>query len=390
MPVITSGVRYSGRWNLQAQAQADSAGTWPVPFTYLWVWGMGGNGRLGVGNTTNYSSPVQLGAGDNWAVVNGGFKGSYGMGIKADGTLWGWGNNGYGNLGLGTTTHYSSPVQVGALTTWSSVSTGYGATLAIKTDGTLWAWGNAAHGQLGHNNTTTISSPVQVGALTDWASVAVSGANSGSTAAVKTDGTLWTWGANTQGQLGDGTTTNTSSPVQVGALTTWKNVCTGSLFTVATATDGTLWSWGANNSGQLGVSNTTYYSSPVQVGALTNWVVRAGTGGQDFCAVVKTDGTLWTWGLNSGGQLGLGNYTTVYNSPNQVGALTTWADVVARDGYTTALTTTQQLWSIGYDSTGGLGTGATKLTNSPIQVGALTSWISVFPAPDGSCYAIQE
>jgi alpha-tubulin suppressor-like RCC1 family protein len=208
--------------------------------------------------------------------------------------------------------------------------------------------------------------------------------------ATQTNGTLWTWGANAQGQLGQGNTTNTSSPVQVGALTTWKNACTGSLFTIATATDGTLWSWGANNSGQLGQSNTTNYSSPVQVGALTNWVVRDGTAGKDFCAVVKTDGTLWTWGLNSVGQLGHGNYTTVYNSPKQVGALTTWADVIARDGFTTGLTTTQQLWSIGYSSTGGLGTGGTTITNSPIQVGALTSWISVFRAAQSACFAIQE
>jgi len=382
--------QYSGKWNLQTQGQAAGANTWPAPFTFLWVWGKGSNGRLGLGSTTSYSSPVQLGAGDNWADLNGPFDAGHALGIKANGTLWAWGNNGSGQLGLGNTTTYSSPVQVGALTTWSSVSTGYGCTVALKTDGTLWSWGNASHGQLGHNNPTTISSPVQIGALTTWASVSVSGANAGSVVATQTNGTLWTWGANAQGQLGQGNTTNTSSPVQVGALTTWKNACTGSLFTIATATDGTLWSWGANNSGQLGQSNTTNYSSPVQVGALTNWVVRDGTAGKDFCAVVKTDGTLWTWGLNSVGQLGHGNYTTVYNSPKQVGALTTWADVIARDGFTTGLTTTQQLWSIGYSSTGGLGTGGTTITNSPIQVGALTSWISVFRAAQSACFAIQE
>ncbi len=390
MPIIISGVQYSGRWNLQAQAQAKAASKWPAPFTFLWVWGRGSNGRLGLGSTTSYSSPVQLGAGDNWADLDGPFDGGFALGIKANGTLWAWGSNGSGQLGLGSTTTYSSPVQVGALTTWSSVSTGYDCTVALKTDGTLWSWGSASNGQLGHNNSTTISSPVQIGALTTWASVSVSGANAGSVVATQTNGTLWAWGANAQGQLGQGNTTNTSSPVQVGALTTWKDACTGSLFTIATATDGTLWSWGANNSGQLGQSNTTSYSSPVQVGALTNWVVREGTAGKDFCSAVKTDGTLWTWGLNSVGQLGHGNYTTVYNSPKQVGALTTWSDAVARNGFFTGLTTTGQLWSCGYSSFGGLGTGATKITNSPIQVGALTSWISTFRAPQNSCFAIQE
>tara|TARA_R110000744_G_scaffold328153_1_gene433830 strand:+ start:1092 stop:2261 length:1170 start_codon:yes stop_codon:yes gene_type:complete len=388
MAVITSGVQYSGKWNLQTQGQAAGANTWPAPFTYLWTWGGGNNGARGLGNTTNYSSPVQVGGGDNWVLLNGPFMANFNLGIKANGALWAWGDNGSGQLGIGSLTSYSSPVQVGALTDWASVSTGYQCTLATKTDGTLWAWGSNAHSQLGTNNATNYSSPVQVGALTNWASVAVAAANSGSVVATKTDGTLWAWGKNGFGQLGQNNLTTYSSPVQVGALTTWKNACSGDYFTVATATDGTLWAWGQGNSGQLGQTSTTSYSSPIQVGALTNWTVNAGTAGFAFCSVVKTDGTLWTWGINSTGQLGHSTYSNI-TSPKQVGALTSWSNAVSRNQNSSFLSITGQLFACGYSNQGALGLGATNVTNSPIQVGALTSWVSVFPADIQGCFAIQ-
>jgi alpha-tubulin suppressor-like RCC1 family protein len=311
------------------------------------------------------------------------------LAIKANGTLWSWGSNSHGQLGLGSLTSYSSPVQVGALTTWSSVSAGIYCALAIKTDGTLWSWGQGANAQLGLGNTSSYSSPVQVGALTDWASVSASASNNGSVVATKTDGTLWAWGTNAYGQQGHGNTTTYSSPVQVGALTTWLNACSGNYFTVASKTDGTLWTCGQNNLGQLGHNNTTDLSSPVQVGALTDWVVNAGTGGFKFCSVVKPDGTLWTWGDNGIGQLGHGNYINV-SSPKQVGALTSWSNAVSRNGNSSFLTTTGLLFACGYSNQGGLGLGATNITTSPIQVGALTSWVSIFPANAQGCFAIQS
>ena len=145
--------------------------------------------------------------------------------------LYSWGQNNYGQLGLGNTTYYSSPVQVGALTTWVGISCGSAHTLATKTDGTLWSWGRNNSGQLGLGNTTNYSSPKQVGALTTWSKVANGiGEN---TAAIKTDGTLWSWGYNAYGQLGLGDITNRSSPVQVGALTTWLAIACGKENTLA-------------------------------------------------------------------------------------------------------------------------------------------------------------
>jgi hypothetical protein len=156
------------------------------------------------------------------------------------------------------------------LTGWGQVSAGEYHVASVKTDGTLWTWGRNNHGQLGQNIgiTTNRSSPVQVGTLTNWALVSAGGA---STAAVKTDGTLWAWGRNNYGQLGDSTVISRSSPVQIGVLTNWSQVSEGSVHTASLKSDGTLWMWGRNNQGQLGDNTGSNRSSPIQVGALTNW-----------------------------------------------------------------------------------------------------------------------
>ena len=158
------------------------------------------------------------------------------MSIKTDGTIWAWGLNNRGQLGDDTVSYRSSPVQIGALTNWAQVSAGDLFTASVKTDGTLWAWGDNGRGQLGIGTAagTYRSSPVQIGALTTWSQVS---AGAEHTAAIKTDGTMWAWGGNISGEVGDGTTVSRSSPVQVGALTTWAQVAGGSVHTVAIKTD---------------------------------------------------------------------------------------------------------------------------------------------------------
>jgi alpha-tubulin suppressor-like RCC1 family protein len=267
------------------------------------------------------SSPVQVGALTSW---RGATYGNYfAFATTTSNTLWGWGTA--GGYAFNDITNRSSPVQVGTLTNWSQVSSGKQFTLATKTDGTLWSWGRNNYGQLGQNIATGTfrSSPVQVGSLTNWSNIA---AGSYHALAIKTDGTLWTWGNNGNGQLGlgDGYGANRSSPVQVGALTNWAVVAGGGVHSLAVKTDGTLWTWGQNGSGRLGQNNTVYRSSPVQVGALTNWATVMG--GSEFSAAVKTNGTLWSWGRNNNGQLGL-NSIINQSSPVQVGALTTWTQV---------------------------------------------------------------
>ena len=189
------------------------------------------------------------------------------------GALWVWGANDadpFWSLGLGDGTPRSSPTQVGALTTWTEKITlgNYYCEHAIKSDGTLWAWGYNTQGGLGLGDITSRSAPVQVGLLTDWKQVSSGGVFVG---VIKTNGTLWTWGYNNYGQLGQGDTTDRSSPTQVGALTDWSTIVVADGMMAALKTDNTLWTWGSNSNGKLGLGDNTNRSSPVKVGAATDW-----------------------------------------------------------------------------------------------------------------------
>ena len=376
--------------------RAGRASAVAVALTNLWAWGSNYYGKLGLGNTTSRSSPVQVGTTSTWSSVEYNRGGTHTLATKTDGTLWAWGENLSGQLGLANTTARSSPVQVGALTTWSKVCCGLYNTAAIKTDGTLWTWGNNRGGQLGIGNIVYKSSPVQVGALTTWSKVSCGKAV---TAAIKTDGTLWTWGDNNYGQLGLGNTTNRSSPVQVGTLTTWSKVHATGCHILAIKTDGTLWSWGANVYGQLGHGNFTNLSSPVQVGVLTTWSKISGAGGvylsyynyiQGNSAAITTGGTLWTWGYcGTYGILGRNN-TQGASKPTQVGALTTWSKINLSGGGSqnagpqmvrpcaAAIKTDGTLWTWGDNNQGTLGRGnVITPIRSPVQVGTATDWTSV-------------
>ena len=254
------------------------------------------------------------------------------MATKTDGTLWVWGQNNQGQLGMNNTTYYSSPVQIPG-TTWDTrnqkIAAGYYTHFAIKTDGTLWSWGYSAQGQLGQNQSPAgggvekISSPTQIGSGTDWKIVGSSWYSQA--AAIKTDGTLWTWGLNQQGQLGQNDKTSRSSPVQIPG-TTWGKLAEGqSIYNVNAAikTDNTLWMWGYNENGELGQNHRDERSSPVQVPG-TNWdEVACST----YCTLAsKTDGTLWSWGWNNQGQLGHNSVVQV-SSPVQIPG-TTWTGLL--------------------------------------------------------------
>ena len=220
----------------------------------LFTWGEDTHGQLGLNNTTYYSSPKQVGTLKAWTKVMGGRQCA--MALKSDGTLWSWGINTYGGLGLGDTVKRSSPVQVGALNNWASIGGGgYNCFGGIKTDGTLWTWGQNSWGKLmqGTGSTAHLSSPVQVGTLTGW--IKFDNDNQTS-AALKSDGTLWTAGYNTPGGLGTGNIIHRSSPTQVGG-TTWSNIEVGDNIMIALRSDGTMWSWGAGSFGATGHGNST-------------------------------------------------------------------------------------------------------------------------------------
>jgi alpha-tubulin suppressor-like RCC1 family protein len=329
------------------------------------------------------------------------------------------GSNTVGGLGDNTIVAKSSPIQVGSMTNWKYVDRGIWSGLssfAIKTDGTLWTWGSNNAGQLGSGTIVSRSSPVQVGALTNWKTL---DGNVGTfVMAVKTDGTLWSWGAGTSGASMMGTLPARSSPVQIGALTNWKSVVTGPAinkttdvgqFVYATAfmikTDGTLWASGKDEGPYLGAGLTPTAtgnigrSSPVQVGSGNNWK-QVSTGGS-YSVAVKTDGTLWTWGMVKSvasanephGMLGLGltyQETFVVSTPVQIGSLTNWKYVSAgariffvggsppfdpvSSEIVAAIKTDGTLWTWGGNPHGQLGHGDLIPRSSPVQVGSLTDW----------------
>ena len=291
-----------------------------LPKTDGTLWAVGNNsdwGQLGQNNRTDYSSPVQIGSGTDWNTA--GTFNETSWGVKTDGTLWTWGRGYYGLLGQNqegpSTFSVSSPTQVPG-TTWERCYGVQYAAFATKTDGTLWAWGSNSPGALGQNNRTQYSSPVQIGS-TDWS--VVDGGSPGNGGGIKTDGTLYLWGRDPNGQLGQnqaGDNSARSSPTQVGSDTTWRSLSLGNKKTVAIKTDNTLWVWGRNSYGSLGRNepDTTHYSSPVQVPG-TTWSTVSASYSNVYA--FKTDGTLWGWGYGLHGAL-CQNNRTEYSSPVQI------------------------------------------------------------------------
>ncbi len=331
----------------------------------VWCWGGGSFGQIGIGQFEDSNATVAVGVNTTWANATAGSRHS--CGTRGDGTLWCWGRNDNGQIGVGNVTNpQPTPIQVGVATTWSTVAAGTAHTCGTRTDGTLWCWGNNNAGQLGLGSTSQQTSPVQVGNLTTWKRVA---AGDSHTCATKTDGTLWCWGSNVDGQIGIGnTTTPQTSPVQVGTATAWKTFGAGNLHTCATKTDGTLWCWGDNTSGEIGIGSVvTPQLSPVQVGAATSW--QTVSAGNSHACATKTDGTLWCWGDNTSGEIGIGSVVTPQNSPVQVGTDVTWNSIATGNGHTCATRTDQTLWCWGLNASGQVGIGSSvSPQTSPGQV----------------------
>lgn len=315
----------------------------------LWGYGTNRYGELGDNTVTGRNSFVKIGT-NTWTDFDIAF---HSMAVRSDGTLWGWGYNGGGAVGDNTIINRSSPVQIGTGTTWRQVTVGGGTgpvghTGAVKTDNTLWMWGSNTYGQLGQNNTTNRSSPVQVGTGTDWSAVMCGG--SFNTFAIKTDGSLWAWGANTIGliggefgnagtiaMLGTGDYTNRSSPVQIATGSSWtKNVFAANSTQFAIDNSKNIQFWGNGYETGNGYNNITASFSPVLIDSVNNFVkvrsfqnVNAIYGYNGPLAVAyKSDGTIWNWGATLGvlsANSLYSNYNNNRSSPTQIGTGSNWS-----------------------------------------------------------------
>ncbi len=331
----------------------------------VWTWGANASGQLGDGTLIGKTTPTSVDSLSGVTAVAAGAN--HTLALKSDGTVWAWGANANGQLGDGTTTDRSSPVLVAGLVTVTAIAAGGRHSFAIKADGSVWAWGANESGQLGDGGTSQWTVPIPITALAPVLTLTVIALDGGDahSVAVKNDGTVWTWGANANGQLGDGTTTPRSTPGQVAGLATATAVAAGSSHTLARLSDGSLRAWGANASGQIGDGTTTQRLSPVTVSGLSS--VSAVSAGEGHSVAVKSDGTFWSWGANGSGQLGDGTATD-RTTPTEVSGLTSISLGAAGHNHTIAITSTGIVWAWGANASGQVGDGTTIQRTSPAQI----------------------
>lgn len=320
----------------------------------IFSWGWNCTGVLGTGTTVDSYSPIRECLATDWCRLSSGSN--HIIAIKESGSLWGWGINTSAELGDGTVTSRSSPVRLDGLSSdWCfiDVRSGY-QTAAIRTSGSLWSWGRNSCGQVGDGTTINRCSPVQErSSSTNWCTAS---AGKEHTAAIKTDGTLWTWGRNECGALGIGTTTDRCSPTrELSSDTTWCQVTSGCLHSAAIKSSGQLWSWGFGFTGRLGDGTTVSRSSPVrEFCSATDWCQASAF--SRHVAAIKTSGELWFWGNGSARGDGRGDGDTC--SPvREFCSATDWCQASVGYAHTNAIKTTGQLWGWGDNLCGRVGFG---------------------------------
>jgi len=331
----------------------------------LWAWGNNASGQLGDGTTAGRSTPVRIGYPDaNWRHVSAGWN--HTAAIKVDGSLWAWGNNENGELGIGNSQPSHYPVRIGYDNDWAYVSAGEQHTVALRRNGALYAWGSPWAGRLGFSANAIVTAPQRMG-MGYWKHVS---AGESHTLGVMRDGTLWGWGSNLNGRLGDGTTTQRIMPVPIGNYAGWKRVSTHQFHTMAIRQDGTLWAWGSNLNGRLGLGIAADGEE-----RLTPYLVEGDgwiyvSAGELHTVGVRQDGTLWAWGSNADWRLGSTAVGNPSLSPSRItGTSTDWAFVSTGSAHAVAVRA-GNVWTWGCSADGKLG----GVPSAPPQQ-------VIFPAP---------
>lgn len=370
----------------------------------LWAWGTSTTGQLGASEKIASVNPIKIGEGFKAISAGNGHS----LGLKTDGTLWAWGNNSFGQLGNGNTTDSNVPIQIGSANDYTAVSAGLYFSLALKSDGTLWAWGDNQSGELGIGNTSNnnciasptphCTAPIQVGSDNDYIAISAGTAHA---LALKSDYSLWAWGDNTYGELGDGchldattkqpvcairndTTIHSNVPelIDSGTPYGYGAIAAGYLYSLAIRNDGSLMAWGNNAQADLGTGDSkAVYLVPTKIGdgyspdadalSASKFSVLGNTTIYYHSLALKSDGSLWAWGDNFFGQLGDGTQTPS-SVPEQILAGSGYAFTAVSAGdndHSLAIKNDDgSLWAWGRNSCGDLGDGTTNTSYVPIQV----------------------
>jgi len=380
-------------------ASADSHSLALMRDGTVWAWGSNVSGQLGDGTNSSSDLPVQAskfteaiaiaagGSTTSQIVVSsmnsrgdGGVASQghsttvdHSLALKKDGTVWAWGDNANGELGNGTTNSSNVPIQVKDLTGVAAISAGDPSfSVALKKDGTVWAWGDNESGQLGNGTTNRSNTPVQVKGLTGVTQISAGGYSF--CLALKNDGTVWAWGWGLNGELGNGTNSSSLNPVRVKRLTGVAAVAAGGNHNLALMQDGTVWAWGApsfgSSQGTLGNGEDNERSNiPVQVRQLQGIVAIAANGENSL--VLTKDGTVWAWGDNISGQLGDGTANSS-NKPVQVRNLAGVTSIASGPASGFAQTKDGAVWVWGDNSTGRLANAVASSGNVPVRLSSLS------------------
>jgi alpha-tubulin suppressor-like RCC1 family protein len=391
-----------------------------------WTWGLNASGQIGDNSTTSRLTPVSvLGAVKTFCKISSGYQHS--LAIDKNGRAWGWGNNGNGQLGNNITTQQLTPVSVlGAVKTFCQISGGFDHSAAIDKNGRAWAWGLNTGGQVGDNSVTSRRTPVSVlGAVKTFCKISCGG---NQTFAIDKYGSLWSWGNNFVGQLGDNTIVNKCTPVLIGGSTktfcdvkgsnsaalaldnngsvwawgisafgefgqgvvfpytptsikgsskTFCEIATENLFTLAITSGGRIWSWGSNTSGQLGNNTTTMVRTPVSVAGAVKTFSRI-TAGSDHSYAIDKSGRIWSWGLNNFGQLGTNSVTSTNTPQSILGAVKTFCKIAAGANHSLGIDKNGRAWSWGLNTNGQLGLNALTSRRTPASVlGAVKTFCEI-------------
>lgn len=346
---------------------AGQSSTCALRLGQAFCWGAGTQGQLGTGDTSSRNAPAPVQTSATFATLEVGDVHACAIDTDAAGVSC-WGGDTYGQLGVGDFMGRLVPSLVALPRAARAIAAGYEFTCAVLFDDSLWCWGQNDEGQLGQGDQAgapNASVPLPTGAGANWAAVA---AGQGHACAIQASGSLWCWGRNSDGELGigAGAPIQVRTPTRVGSDETWASLDLGQDATCAVKNDGTLWCWGADTFGKLGAAvdpdaAPPRFVVPMQVGSDANWA-EVSVDVFHACAV-KQGGTLWCWGRNAEGQLGVGDIAD-RSTPTQVANASDWSSVSVGRFHTCAEKIDRTVWCTGENVAGQLGTGDTTRRNT--------------------------